>query len=641
MEITKETKNKIKRSAIVAGLAGGASQYIAASIVKDFPLVVNYKFGQFWEALNYNVAHPISTISNALSNEAFTHIQPFLIGGTLLLAWKVLFQKNNKYEDASSYGAYGTSRWANDSEIFNPSNITTKMENEGSILGLHKGKMIIQHKDSHLNKNSLIVGGAGAGKTTGKIIPDIIKQKEKSIVVIDPKGELYEKTSQTKRDQGYEVRLVNFLDRDKSDRYNLFDYLRRDSDAFKVADSLVNSAAEGMKVKKDFWNQAQIAVLQALMLYVKYKCPKEEQHMGSVYNLASASLKEIYLAFQEFDKNHVVYRAYATAIERLLGNEKTLSDVFQTLLNTLNPWQYDDICKFTSANDFLFEELGTKKMIVYVILPVADNEFKPLITTFFTQMFSELYRAASLNQGVLPKKVLLLLDEFANVGKIPNFEERLSTCRSLGIEVSIVLQDTSQLERVYGKEIAKEILNNCDIKILLKANEYETAKYFSNLAGKTTIKVKNNSSSSGSKSSSKSESNNYVSRDLITPDEIMKIDFNDELLFMSGSHPAKVKKAFYFKTKAFKDILGKEVSRDLYPVVDRGEYKAFYPAPEPQQEEFELFVPYENEDGKTVDTETGEILEELSPPDFSDEDVPPEEEQKKDELADMMANFKF
>ena len=119
-----------------------------------------------------------------------------------------------------------------------------------------------------------------------------------------------------------------------------------------------------------------------------------------------------------------------------------------------------------------------KKMIVYVIIPIADNEFRPLISTFFTQMFSELYRLAGMNQGTLPRPVWLALDEFANIGKITDFETRLSTTRSLKIEVSIIIQDTSQLESRYGKDIAKEIISNCDTRILLKANEPDTAKYF-------------------------------------------------------------------------------------------------------------------------------------------------------------------
>lgn len=653
MEITKD---KLKRSAIAAAAAGGFSQYLGAAIVNDFDLVKNHKLQQFWDAFNYNLAHPISSISNALSNEMFTQIQPFLLGGTLFLAGKVLFDKEHKYEDASAYGAYGTSRWAKYNEIFDKENITNKIKNEGTILGIFKGKPIIHHRESWLNRNISIVGGSGAGKTRSMIISNILKNKEKSIVVIDPKGELYEKTSQTKREDGYEVHLVNFKNRDISDRYNLFDYLRRDADAFKIADTMANNAGEGTKIKKDFWNQSQISILQALILYVKYTLPPEQQHMGSVFNLANSPIEAIYAAFQEYDPSHIVRRAYANSIEKLLGNPKTLADVFQTLLQTLNPWQYDDVCQFTAANDFLFEDLGKKKMIVYVILPIADNEFRPLITTFFSQLFSELYLLADNHYGELPNGVILYLDEFANIGKIPNFEERLSTTRSLGIEVNIVLQDTSQLENRYGKDLAKEILNNCDIKMLLKTTEYETAKYFSYLAGKTTIRIKNQSSSKGSKSSSTNESYSYMGRDLITPDEITRMKKNEELLFISGQYPMKVNKSWFDQIKEYKNLMKNKVSRDDYPVPDRGDYKAFVPNI-PTKEELKAImagIKFNFEDEKEPETfifddpapENKETIDQLISLTKKDEEsaaaADPEPEEKEiDSLDDLMSNFKF
>ncbi|MDF9763792.1 type IV secretory pathway TraG/TraD family ATPase VirD4 [Peribacillus simplex] len=297
--------------------------------------------------------------------------------------------------------------------------------------------------------------------------------------------------------------------------------------------------------------------------------------MGSVYNLASCRMDVIRYLFNRFPREHIVRRAYQSAIANL--GEKTGPDVFITLMQTLNPWQYEDVCRFTETNDFLFEDLGQKKMIVYVIMPIADNEFRPLITTFFTQLFSELYRLAGMNQGRLPNNVWLALDEFANIGKIPDFETRLSTTRSLGIEVSIILQDLAQLESRYGKDLAKEIISNCDTRILLKANEVDTAKYFSRLAGKTTIRIKNNSSSKSSKSSSKSESVQYTGRDLVTEQEILNMQHNHQLLFISGNNPMLVKKAWFFKIKEFKNMLGKDVSRSDYKGSERLDYQVFIP----------------------------------------------------------------
>ncbi|MDF9763793.1 type IV secretory pathway TraG/TraD family ATPase VirD4 [Peribacillus simplex] len=257
------TKDKVKKTAILGTVSGAGLEYVSAAAVQSVVYLKNYQFEQFWETINYNLGHPIANISNALSVDMYTNIQPFVLGASLFIAGKFLLNKPVKYEDASDHGAYGTARFATQSEIFNPDNITRDMKKTGTILGVYGGKTIIQHVESFLNFNHLIVGGSGAGKTVSNVIPNILKNKEKSIVVIDPKGELYEMTSQIKREQGYEVHLVNFKDRYKSDRYNLFHYIRTDSDAFKVADSMVSNAAEGTKVKKDFWNQAQASVLQA------------------------------------------------------------------------------------------------------------------------------------------------------------------------------------------------------------------------------------------------------------------------------------------------------------------------------------------------------------------------------------------
>lgn len=640
MEITKD---KVKRSLIVGGLSGGMSEYLSAAVINNVDLFIDYKFQEFWDRFNYSLSHPIVNITNALSTEAFTQIQPFILCGMAILAGKVLFQKPNKFEDASEFGSYGTSRWATTSEIFDSSNIASSFKSQGNILGIHNRKAIIQHDNSQLNRNIAITGGSGAGKTASNIIPNILHNSEKSIVVIDPKGELYEKTSEAKRKQGYDVHLINFKDRYNSDRYNLFDYIRRDSDANKIATVMVANSGEG-KVKMDFWNLKQIALIATFILYVKYTLPKEQHHMGSVYNISQLKPRALFELFQAYPPEHIVRKSFNSAVSNL--NEKTFGDVFSTMNNTLNPWTYEDVCSFTSDNDFLFEELGTKKKIVYVIIPIADNEFKPLITTFFTQLFSELYLFADKHQGVLPKGVILYLDEFANCGKIPDFELRLSTTRSLGIEVTIVLQDISQLDNRYSKEVAKEILNNCDIRILMKANEFDTAKYFSQELGKTTIKVKNQSSSSSSKSSSKSESVQHMGRDLMTPAEIQLMKKNEQLVFISGQYPMKVKKAWYFKTKYFKNLLTKHVKREDYPVADRGGYQVFT-YEEPELFDDMIIIDDEPPEVKVVDSETGEILVDLKPKNVSPigmrEETKEEIKEDKDDanksVNDLLKNF--
>jgi type IV secretion system protein VirD4 len=622
------SKEQIKKSAVLIPTLGIGFEYMAAAINNSADQ--NTSISNWVDSVFYQLSVPMQNIQQAMESQSFIDFQPIILGSAFILATKGIWESKKKYEDASDYGAYGTSRWAKSNEIYDKENISTSMKREGSILATYNGKPIIQHEDSYYNRNVAVIGSSGRGKTSAKIIPNILKHENKSIIVIDPKGELYRKTSETKRKQGYDVKLINFKDTNISDRYNPFDYIRKDSDAKKIAQTLVINSQDG-KMKQDFWNLSQVSLLEAFILYVKYKLPIEKQHMGSVINIAQTGYEQMEEEFLSFPDGHIVRKAYQSALEKL--QDKARSDVFATLMQTLNPWKYEDVCKFTYTSDFEFQEIGERKMIVYVMIPIGESDKRPLIASFFTQLFSELYIKADKHEGTLPRKVLLELDEFANVGVIPKFEERLATTRSLGIEVSMGIQDPSQLESRYGKEIAREILANCDVTMLFGTSEMECAKYFSSLAGKTTIKVSNESRST-SKVNSKSQSISYVGRDLITPDEVRRMGQNDLLLFLPGQYPMKLQKAWYFKTRFFKNLFGKKVDIEDYPMQPRDEYKVFSPNLLDQTKELIEEAPEEFDEEIKVDMETGEILEDAAQPEEK-------EESKDDDLDDLLSNFKF
>jgi type IV secretion system protein VirD4 len=634
------TSNQLKKSAALTIPFAGVFEYAGAMISNSLPALKGKGELGPVDALSYYFSHPIENIQNALSTPAFIEMQPFLLGAALFFAGKGLFDQTT-YKDASDYGAYGTTRWATIKEIFNKENNTSDTKIAGQILGKVGRKLIIQKNDSELNRNILLVGGAGAGKTTGKIIPNILFNTSKSMVISDPKGELYELTSEIKRKQGYKVHLFNFKDRNISDRFNIFDYFKKDSDAYKAAHAYVTNTSSEGKPKDDFWNQAQASLLQAFMLYVKYKFPKEQHHMGSVFALAQVDYQEMMKRFLEFPDGHIVKRAYKTAMEKL--QDKTQDNAFISLMMTLLPWMYEDVCKFTYKSDMIFGDIAKEKTIVYVILPIADNEFKPLIATFFTQLFTELYAVADENFNKLPVSVIMELDEFANIGRIPNFDERHSSARGLGIDITIGLQDMSQLEKVYGKQAAKEIIGNCDIRMLMKANEFESAQYFSKMAGKTTVEIKSRSSSNGSRSKSSSESTQVVSRELITPDEILRMKKNEMLLFMSGYYPMKVKKAFSFKTKLFKDMLkqSEPVSRKEYPIQDRTEYKVFNP--DELEAAKDLINNQLNEENILPDPDHKTTLSEVmsAATKETNENSTTNEEEEKESVDELLATFKF
>lgn len=539
------------------------------------------------EAIKQNyLMNPHNLLSSALHVSFFIKAQPIFFGLFTYLTIKKLWDlRKHKLEDASDYGAHGTSRWAKESEIFEPINlkkeikgkqpkdITSKLDSEGTMLAAVKGKPIILRDESWKNKNVAIIGGSGAGKTDAYVMTNILNTKNKSIVATDPKGELYQRTSEIKRKQGYKVYLVNFSDTEHSDRYNPFTYIKKDTDALKIAKTFVMNSVDDIK-KVDFWDKAEAALLSAFILYIKYERPVEEHNFASVFNFATTSYERIHAIFRKLDDNHIARKAYEQAIAKL--EDKVRANVFISLLVTLDLWKYKEICDFTAVSDFNFQDIGKEKTIVYVIIPIAEETFRPLISTFFTQLFSELYDLADHNFNKLPVPVRMILDEFNNLGKIPRFEERLSTTRSYRIEVSMIIQSIGQLRDRFGKEKADEIIDNCDTRLFLGSNAPDSLEYFSKMLGYTTVRVQNESENKGDKKSS-GKSWSVIKKELKSPDELSRLEDNEAIVFMKGKYRFLAEKAWYHSFPYFKSMLGPEVSRYDHPIKPREDYQIFTP----------------------------------------------------------------
>lgn len=478
------------------------------------------------------------------------------------------------YKDASSYGAHGTSRFSREQEIFNNKNFAKDTWNKsprenlenpsGLIMGLYKKRPVILPEETIIpNRNIFVVGSPGSGKTQSYILTNIIHERSRSIVVTDPKGEIYEATAKLKKLHGYEVRLINFKEMTVSDRYNPVHYIDREIDAEQVATTIVLNA--GSEKKKDFWATAEIALLKTLLLYVRYQCPKEEQTLAKCKEILTVHGKtpeDMDNFFEELPQDHPAYQAYLIV---RMAEAQTRASIFISLGITLSKFIAKDVQWFTSTNDFTLDEIGKKKIILYCILPVADSTWEPLISCFFTQMFHRLYDVADRNFNRLPVKVNLLLDEFPNLGKIPNYEEILATCRGYGISASTIVQSMGQLiDKYQSKEKAEAIVGNCSLRFLLGVGDQLTADYFSNLIGKTTISVKSRSSSKSKGTNSDSTSSSYTGRSLLTADELMRN--TKAVLLVSGMFPFLLDKAFQFQF--FKGILneGLKTSRFEYNV---------------------------------------------------------------------------
>lgn len=538
------------------------------SFVVNFPKANN--MNDVTEALKapfelYNVSKNI---------DLFLPLQLAAVAGMVFLSFKVykLILGEGTYKDASNYGAHGTSRFAKDVEVFNDKDFVKKtfnkspqknLENKkGLIFGLFKDKPVILPENTSIpNRNVFIVGSPGSGKTQSYILTNLIFERNRSMVITDPKGEIFESTARLKKQQGYEVRLINFKEMLVSDRYNPIDYITKEVEAEQVANTIVINSMQGQK--PDFWTKAEIALLKTLLLYVKYETPAEANlaNVKRILTTHGSTPEDMDEFFSYLEPDHPAFSAYQIV---RMASDKVRDNIFVSLAITLSKFDASDVRKFTETSDFLLDDIGKRKMVVYVVLPVADSTWEPLTANFFTQMFQRLYDVADKNFNKLPVPVNLFLDEFPNLGKIPGYEEILATCRSYGISSSTIIQSIGQLIDKYSKEKAEAIIGNCSLRYLLGVGDKLTSEYFSDLIGKTTIRTQSSSVSKNAKGGSDSKSDSYTGRNLLTPDELTRMPREEAILLVSGGYAMQLKKTFQFTF--FKDILndGNKTSRFDY-----------------------------------------------------------------------------
>ncbi|MEK4822913.1 VirD4-like conjugal transfer protein, CD1115 family [Priestia sp. FSL R5-0680] len=525
--------------------------------------VTNFPTNHDMKDVTAGMKQPLELYEAAKGGDLFLPLQLICIAGAIFLAFKFykLILGDGKYKDASSYGSEGTTRFSKETEVFNDKDFVKKtfnkssvknLENpEGLIFGLLNNKPVIVPENTKIpNRNVFIIGSPGAGKSQAYLLTNLLAEKTRSMVITDPKGEIYEASAKFKQEQGYEVRLINFKEMLVSDKYNPLDYIEKEIDAEQVSNTIVINSLQGQK--PDFWTKAEIALLKTLLLYVKYECPTEA-NLATVKRILTthgSTPEEMDDFFKRLEPDHPAFSAYQIV---RMANDKVRDSIFVSLAITLSKFDATDVRKFTETSDFQLDDIGRKKMIVYVILPVADNTWEPLIANFFTQMFQRLYDVADKNFNKLPVSVNLLLDEFPNLGTIPGYEERLATCRSYGISVSTIIQSMGQLIDKYNKEKAEAIVGNCSLRFLLSVGDKLTAEYFSDLIGKTTISKHSKSVSKNEKGGSDSKSDSYSGRHLLMADELTRLPRDEAILLVTGGLPIKLKKAFQFEF--FKGIL--------------------------------------------------------------------------------------
>ena len=397
------------------------------------------------------------------------------------------------------------------------------------------------------NLNTLVCGGSGAGKTRFFAKPNLC-QVNSSYVVLDPKGELLRDTGNLLSAKGYDIKVLDLINMEKSHCYNPFVYLRSDNDIQRLVTNLFkNTTPKGSQSQDPFWDQAATMLLLALIFYLHYEAPPEEQNFPMVMDMIRAgevreddetyksALDILFERLEMRNPEHIAlkyYRSYHS------GSGKTLKSIQITLISRLEKFNLESLASITQNDELELWSIGEKKTAVFAIIPDNDSSFSFLVGMLYTQLFQQLYYQADvIHGGRLPVHVHFLMDEFANVALPDEFDKLLSTMRSREISVSIIIQNLAQLKALFEKQW-ESIVGNCDEFLYLGGNEQSTHEYVSKLLGKETIDTNSYGQSKG-RNGSYSTNWQLAGRELMTPDEVRMLDNRYALLFIRGERPVE------------------------------------------------------------------------------------------------------
>ena len=415
-----------------------------------------------------------------------------------------------------------------------------------------KNKLLTQNvrigldgKKHRRNLNILVVGGSGAGKTRFFCKPNVM-QCNTSMVILDPKGEIVRDTGNLLEQKGYEVRVLDLINMHRSHCYNPFVYLRNDNDVQRLVTNLFKATTpKGSQSQDPFWDTAASMLLLSLIFYLRYEAPSEEQNFPMVMELLRAGevredddsyvspLDELFDRLEMTDPEHIALKYYR---DYHSGSAKTLKSIQITLAAKLEKFNLESLASLTATDELDLPSLGEKKVALFALIPDNDTSFNFLVSILYTQLFQQLFYLADHKYGgSLPVHCQFIMDEFANVSLLDDFDKILSVMRSRGVSVSIILQNLAQLKALFEKQW-ESIVGNADEFLYLGGNEQSTHKYVSELLGKSTIDTNTYGKSSG-RSGNYSTNYQMAGRELLTPDEVRMLDNRYALLFVRGERP--------------------------------------------------------------------------------------------------------
>lgn len=516
------------------------------------------------EQAGEKIAYAAMNMGKAFEN-VLPSINPtdLLIGVGVALALKAaLYMKKKNAKKFRQGVEYGSARWGT------PEDIKPYMDEkpDNNIILTQTERLTMESRPKNpkyaRNKNILVIGGSGSGKTRFFVKPNIM-QLHSSYCVTDPKGTILVECGSMLKRHKYKIKVLNTINFKKSMHYNPFVYLRSEKDILKLVNTIIaNTKGEGDKSGEDFWVKAEKLYYQALIGYIWYEAPEEEQNFTTLLEMINASeareddenfknaVDMLFDELEEKDPTHFAVRQYR---KYKLAAGKTAKSILISCGARLAPFDIKELRDLMSYDELELDLMGDRKTAMFVIISDTDDTFNFIVSIMYTQLFNLLCdRADDVYGGKLPVHVRCLLDEFANIGQIPKFDKLIATIRSREISASIIIQSQSQLKAIY-KDSADTIVGNCDTTLFLGGKESSTLKEMSEMLGKETIDLFNTSDTRGT---NRSYGINYqkTGKDLMTKDELAVMDGGKCILQLRGVRPFFSDKFDITKHQRYKEL---------------------------------------------------------------------------------------
>ena len=523
------------------------------------------------------------------------YLQDLLGGVIVALIFRIVLYYKAKNAKKFRHGEeYGSARWGNRKDIepfedpvFENNIILTETE----WLTMNSRPKAPKYAR---NKNVIVIGGSGSGKTRFYVKPQLMQMTDHvSYVVTDPKGTIIVECGKMLVNGGYRIKVLNTINFKKSMHYNPFHYIRSEKDILKLVNTIIaNTKGEGEKSTEDFWVKAERLLYSALIGYIWYEAPEEEQNFSTLLEFINASetreedeefknaVDELFEELEADNPEHFAVRQYR---KYKLAAGKTAKSILISCGARLAPFDIQELREIMSYDEMELDMIGDQKTAMFVIISDTDDTFNFVVAIMYTQLFNLLCdKADDEHGGRLPYHVRLLLDEFSNIGQIPKFDKLIATIRSREISASIILQSQSQLKTIY-KDAAETITGNCDTVLFLGGKESSTLKEISETLGKETIDLYNTSDTRGT---SQSYGLNYqkTGKELMSRDELAVMDGNKCILQLRGVRPFLSNKYDITKHKRYKELADAD-ERNAFDVEKYLEHKLVFS----QDTKFEMY----------------------------------------------------